>query len=209
MTEGFQAVDNSSIVPVILPTAPDHCQNSVVPPMAGEKRASCEGFFRLTVEDFRESAIDTIKQVMFKGDRILLQQAGEDVGAIVPEAEFHKLNYLMAEIKPSQFLPDEEQYYENDEAIHCIYPGELLEDLDNILADVNEFDELFGLLPTIEMGKNVDIFISAAILMSVDRFWVPDYVMAERQAIRWISIVLDLETDFFTKILLRINSIFI
>ncbi len=89
----------------------------------------------------------------------------------------------MAEIKPSQFLPDEEEYYENDGAIHCIYPHELLEDLDNILADVNEFDELFGLLPTIEMGKDVDIFISAAILMSVDRFWVPDYVMAERQEI--------------------------
>jgi len=60
MTEGFNAADNSSIAPVILLIAPDHCQNSVVPPMAGEKRASCEGFFRLTVEDFRESAIDII-----------------------------------------------------------------------------------------------------------------------------------------------------
>ncbi len=183
MTEGFDAADNSSIVPVILAIAPNNSQNSVISEAAGGKSASCEGFFRLTVEDFRENAIRIIKQVMFKGDRILLQQAGEDVGAIVPEAEFHKLNYLMAEIKPSQFLPDEEEYYENDGAIHCIYPHELLEDLDNILADVNEFDELFGLLPTIEMGKDVDIFISAAILMSVDRFWVPDYVMAERQAI--------------------------
>jgi hypothetical protein len=183
MTKGFDAADNSSIVPVILPIAPNNSQNSVMSEAAGGKWASCEGFFRLTVEDFRESAIGIIKQVMFKGDRILLQQAGEDVGAIVPEAEFHKLDYLMAEIKPSQFLPDEEEYYENDGAIHCIYPHELLEDLDNILADVNEFDELFGLLPTIEMGKDVDIFISAAILMSVDRFWVPDYVMAERQAI--------------------------
>lgn len=183
MTERFDAGDKSSIVPVILPIAPNNAQNSAVIPVAGGKSASCEGFFRLTVEDFRESAIGIIKRVMFKGDRILLQQAGEDVGAIVPEAEFHKLDYLMAEIKPSQFLPDEEEYYENDGAIHCIYPDELLEDLDNILADVNEFDELFGLLPTIEMGNDVDIFISAAILMSVDRFWVPDYVMAEREAI--------------------------
>ncbi len=46
-----------------------------------------------------------------------------------------------------------------------------------------EFDELFGLLPTEEMGENVDIFLSAAILMSVDRFWIPDYLMAERKAI--------------------------
>ncbi len=88
MTEGFDAADNSSIVPVILAIAPNNSQNSVISEAAGDKSASCEGFFRLTVEDFRESAIDIIKQVMFKGDRILLQQAGEDVGAIVPEAEF-------------------------------------------------------------------------------------------------------------------------
>ncbi len=63
---------------------------------AGEKRASCEGFFRLTVEEFCQNAIAIIKRVMFKGDRILLQQAGEDIGAIILEAEFHKLDYLMA-----------------------------------------------------------------------------------------------------------------
>ena len=71
MTEGFDAADNSSIVPVILPIAADNCQNSVVGEAAGGKQASCEGFFRLTVEDFRENAIDTIKRVMLKGDRIL------------------------------------------------------------------------------------------------------------------------------------------
>jgi hypothetical protein len=183
MTEGFNAADNSSIVPVILPIAPDNCQNSVVGPAAGGKRAiASEGFFRLTVEDFRENAIEIIKRVMFKGDRILLQEAGEDVGAIVPETEFHKLDYLMAELKPSQFLPEEEEYYEDEGAIHCIYPDELVEDIDNILADVNEFDELFGLLPTKEMGEDVDIYMPVAILMSVDRFWVPDYVIAEQKA---------------------------
>ena len=183
MTEGFNVSDNSSIVPVILPIAPDNCQNSVVGPAAGGKRAiASEGFFRLTVEDFRENAIEIIKRVMFQGDRIILQQAGEDIAAIIVETEFHKLNYLMEKLKPSQFFPDEEAYYENDEAIHCIYPDELVEDIDNILADVNEFDELFGLLPTEEMGENVDIYMSVAILMSVDRFWVPDYVMAERKA---------------------------
>ncbi len=59
MTEKFNAVDNSSIVPVILPIAPDNCENSVVDSGAGEKRArsDCGGFFRLTVEEFCESAI--------------------------------------------------------------------------------------------------------------------------------------------------------
>ncbi|MEG4493860.1 hypothetical protein [Microcoleus sp. D3_18_C4] len=52
ITEGFNAADNSSIVPVILAIALDNCQNSVVGEAAGEKRASCEGFFRLTVEEF-------------------------------------------------------------------------------------------------------------------------------------------------------------
>ncbi len=185
MTEGFNAADHSSIVPVILPIAADNCQNYVVGGAAGDKRAIAgEGFFRLTVEDFREKAIDLIKRVMFKGDRILLQEAGEDVGAIILEAEFHKLDYLMAELKPSQFLPEEEEYYEDEGAIHCIYPEELLEDIDNILADVNEFDELFGLLPTAEMGQDVDIYMPVAILMSVDRFWVPEYLMAER---RWLN----------------------
>ncbi|MEG4349032.1 hypothetical protein QUA70_00260 [Microcoleus sp. LAD1_D5] len=75
--------------------------------LRGEKRASCEVFFRLTVEDFGENAIEIIKRVMLKGDRILLQQDGEDIAAIILEAEFHKLDYLMAELQPSQFFADE------------------------------------------------------------------------------------------------------
>ncbi|MEG4840267.1 type II toxin-antitoxin system Phd/YefM family antitoxin [Microcoleus sp. B9-D4] len=151
---------------------------------AGGKLATGgEGFFRLTADEFCENAIGTIKRVMLKGDRILLQQAGEDVAAIVLEAEFHKLDYLMAELKPSQFLPEEESYYEDEKGIHCIYPDELLEDFDNILADVKEFDELFGLLPTEEMGEDVDIFLPVAILMSVYRFWIPEYLMAEKNLV--------------------------
>ncbi|MCW6050813.1 type II toxin-antitoxin system Phd/YefM family antitoxin [Lyngbya sp. CCAP 1446/10] len=146
-----------------------------------------EGFFRLTVEDFAENAIAIIKRVMQKGDRILLQQAGKDIAAIVPETEFHKIDYLMQELKPSQFFPDEEAYYEDERGIHCIYPDELVEDLDNILADVKEFDELFGLLPTEEMGENIDIFISVAILMSVERFWVPEYLIAEQARLKMLS----------------------
>ncbi|MEG4349031.1 hypothetical protein QUA70_00265 [Microcoleus sp. LAD1_D5] len=37
ITEGFNTADNSSIVPVILPIAPDNCQNSVVGEAAGGK----------------------------------------------------------------------------------------------------------------------------------------------------------------------------
>jgi hypothetical protein len=181
MTEGFNAADNSSIVPVILPLTLDNCQNSVVGSAAGGKRAiGCEGFFRLTVEDFCQNAIATIKRVMFKGDRILLQQAGEDIAAIIVETEFHKLYYLIAELKPSQFLPDEEEYYQDEGGIHCIYPDELLDDFDNILADVTEFNELFSLLPTEEMGEDVDIFMPVAILMSIERFWISEYLMAEK-----------------------------
>ncbi|MEP6486329.1 hypothetical protein NDI43_18985 [Microcoleus vaginatus GB2-A3] len=180
MTEGFNAADNSSIVPVILPIALDNCQNSVVVEAAGGKRANCKGFFRLTVEEFAENAIATITRVMFKGDRILLPQAGEDIAAIILETEFHKLYYLIAELKPSQFLPDEEEYYQDEGEIHCIYPDEVLDDFDNILADVTEFNELFGLLPTEEMGEDVDIFRPVAILMSVERFWISEYLMAEK-----------------------------
>ncbi|MEP6515642.1 hypothetical protein [Microcoleus vaginatus] len=45
---------------------------------------------------------------MFKGDRILLQQDGEDIAAIIVETEFHQLDYLMTEVKHSQLLPDKE-----------------------------------------------------------------------------------------------------
>lgn len=183
MTEGFNAVNNSSIVPIILPIAVDNCQTSVALEAVEDKLAiEGEGFIRLTIEEFQESAIDIIKRVMLKGDRFLLQQAGEDVAAVIPEAEFHKLDYWMAEIKPSQFMPEEEEYYVDEGAIHCIYPDEVLEDLDNILADVKEFDELFGLLPISEMGRDVDIFMPVAILMSADRFWVPEYVIAEKKS---------------------------
>ncbi|MBD1814522.1 hypothetical protein NDA07_03830 [Microcoleus vaginatus DQ-U2] len=101
ITEGFNAADNSSIVPVIARIVRDYCQNSVVGEAAGGKPASCKGFFRLTADEFCENAIATIKRVMFKGDRILLQQAGKDIAAIIVETEFHKLDYLMAELKPS------------------------------------------------------------------------------------------------------------
>jgi hypothetical protein len=183
MIQGHKAADNSSIVPPSVKEMPDHFENAVVCGDLGENGEIIdgEGFIRLTTEEFQESAIDIIKRVMLKGDRFLLQQAGKDVAAIVLEAEFHKLDYLMAQLKPSQFLPEEEEYYEDERGIHCIYPDELLEDFDKILAYVNQDDELFGLLPTAELGEDVDIFMPVAILMSVDRFWIPEYLMAENK----------------------------
>lgn len=89
---------------------------------AGGKRAiGCEGFFRLTVEELCQNAIATIRRVMFKGDRILLQQVGEDIAAIIVETEFHKLDCLIAQLKPSQFLPEEEEYYEDEGGIPCLH----------------------------------------------------------------------------------------
>jgi hypothetical protein len=183
MAERHKAADNSSIVPVSTREMPENCQNSVVRGDAGENRAiENDTFIRLTTDEFLATAIDIIKRVMLNGDRFLLQQAEKDIIAIVPEAEFHKLDYLMVELKPSQFLPEDNEYYENDRGIHCIDLEEFLDDFDNILAYVNQDDELFGLVPTLEMGEEVDILMPVAILMSVDRFWIPEYVMAERQS---------------------------
>ncbi|MEG3899195.1 MULTISPECIES: hypothetical protein [unclassified Microcoleus] len=65
MTEGFDAADNSLLVPLILPLALDNCQNSVVGEAAGGKLAiGGEGFFRLTADEFYANAIATIKRVI-------------------------------------------------------------------------------------------------------------------------------------------------
>ena len=65
--------DNSSIVPVSVRDMSDYLEDAVVRGDLGEKRViiGCEGFFRLTVEEFCENAINIIKRVMLKGDRIL------------------------------------------------------------------------------------------------------------------------------------------
>lgn len=64
--------DNSSIVPVSVREMSDYFENAVVRGDWGEKRViiDCEGFFRLTVEEFCQNAIEIIKRVMLKGDRI-------------------------------------------------------------------------------------------------------------------------------------------
>ncbi|UNU24327.1 hypothetical protein [Microcoleus vaginatus] len=64
ITEGFNAADNSLVVPVILPIALGFCQNSVAGEASGGKRANCKGFFRLTGEKLGENAINIIKRVI-------------------------------------------------------------------------------------------------------------------------------------------------
>ncbi|MGL5065695.1 MAG: type II toxin-antitoxin system Phd/YefM family antitoxin [Microcoleus sp.] len=181
MIQGRKAADNNSIVPAKVGKLQDNFDNSV---MLGDGAMDCEGFIRLTTEEFQVSAIEIIKRVMFEGSRFVLQQAGEDAVALIPEEEFHKLDYLMAEIKPSQFMPDEEEYYADEGPIHCMSIDKIVEDLDDIIADIQEFDDLFGVLPLAEMGENVDIFISVAILMSVNRFWVPEYAIEEKESLK-------------------------
>ncbi|MCU0541293.1 MAG: hypothetical protein MUE44_03795 [Oscillatoriaceae cyanobacterium Prado104] len=108
MAEIHTTAGNSSIVPAMAREVQDNSDNSA--PL-GNGASGGEGFLRLTAEEFCRNPIEIIKRVMLRGDRILLQQAGEDVAAIVLDSEFHKLDDLMFQIKPSQFGLEEEEYY--------------------------------------------------------------------------------------------------
>jgi len=141
-----------------------------------------EGFIRLSTDEVRDNLVDIMRRVMVEGERILLQQAGEEVAAIIPVGEFKRLGYLMDWIKPSQYLPEEEAYYEDERGIHCLYAGEVKEYFAEILEEVRSEGELFGLLPPENLGgREVDIFVPVAILMSTDRFWMPEYMLAEKR----------------------------
>jgi len=75
-----------------------------------------EGFTRLTTDEVGDNLIDAIARVMLEGERIVLEQAGEEVAAIIPKREFERLDELMYQFKPSPYNPEEEDYYDN--AIH-------------------------------------------------------------------------------------------
>ena len=138
-----------------------------------------EGFIRLTTEEVKDNLVDAIAQVICDRKRFVLLQAGSEVAAIVPIEEFERLEYLLEEIKPSQFTPCEEEYYENEGAIHCLNIEQFEADFDDIIADVAEYGEIYGFLPTPNLGgQEVDIFLPGAILMSIDKFWVPEYFIA-------------------------------
>jgi hypothetical protein len=139
-----------------------------------------EGFIRLRTDQVKDNLIDAIAQVMLEGKRIVLQQAREDVAAIIPIREFERLDELMERLQPSPYTPEEEEYYQD--GIHCVYPDEVQADFDDILEQVMLDGELFGLLPIENLGeKKVDIFTPGAILMPIDKFWLPEYVIREKQ----------------------------
>ncbi|MFB2972113.1 type II toxin-antitoxin system Phd/YefM family antitoxin [Aerosakkonema sp. BLCC-F183] len=138
-----------------------------------------EGFIRLTIEEVKDDLMDAIAQVMLNRSRIVLLQAGEEVAAIVPIDEFERLDYLLEWIKPSQFTPCEEEYYENEGGIRCLRIDEFQDDFYDIVADVLGYGQLFGFLPPANLGgKEFDIFIPMAILMPIDNFWIPEYFIA-------------------------------
>ncbi|HEY9847878.1 MAG TPA: hypothetical protein V6D28_00340 [Leptolyngbyaceae cyanobacterium] len=135
-----------------------------------------EGFIRLTTEKVKDKLMDAIAQVMCDRNRFLLLQAGKEVAAIVPIEEFEQLEYLLERIKPSQFNLSEEENYENERGIHCLDIDEFKVDFDDIIAAVAEYGEIYGFLPTPNLGgKEVDIFMPVAILMPIHKFWVTEY----------------------------------
>lgn len=139
-----------------------------------------EGFIRLTTDAVRENLIDILRRVFVERERIVLERSGKEVAAIIPIREFERLDSLMERLKPSFYTPEEEEYYGN--GIHCVYPDEVEAEFDDILEEVMFDGELFGLLPIENLGgKNVDVFTPVAILMSIDRFWIPEYVIREKQ----------------------------
>ncbi|GET38157.1 type II toxin-antitoxin system prevent-host-death family antitoxin [Microseira wollei] len=139
------------------------------------------GFIRLSTDEVREKLEEAIARVVLDGDRIILHQAGEEVAALIPRREFEKLDYLLDQLIPSPFNPEEEEYYEDEGGIHCLDPDEVQEEFDLILEEVKEYGELFGLLPpAILRGQQMDIFIPEAILMPMDKFWIPEHLILDR-----------------------------
>ncbi len=140
-----------------------------------------QGYTRLSADEIKENLIEIIRRVMVDKERILVERDGEEVAAIVPCREFEDLDYLLKELKPSQFNPDEEEYYANDKCIHCLYPEQIIENFEEILEAIAEDNEVFGLMPVENLGgKNVDIFMPVATMMSMDYFWIPDYIIAAK-----------------------------
>ena len=77
-----------------------------------------EGFIRLTTDEVKNNLVDVVARVMIQGERIVLQQAGEEVAAIIPRRELERLDALMYEMKPGPYLPEDEEYYDEGSPLH-------------------------------------------------------------------------------------------
>ena len=76
-----------------------------------------QGFVRWSIEEFKANLLEALKIVVLAGRRIVLQQAGKEVAAIIPIKEFHRLEYLQHELVPPIWEPYEEEYYDDDGGI--------------------------------------------------------------------------------------------
>jgi hypothetical protein len=139
------------------------------------------GFICLNTEEVRGNLKDAIARVVFDGSRIILHQAGEEVAALIPFREFERLDCLLQQLILSPFNPDEEEYYEDEVIVRCLRPHKIQAEFDLILAAVNEYGNFFGLLPPkILREREMDIFSPAAILMPIDKFWIPEHLILDK-----------------------------
>ncbi|AFY54130.1 Phd_YefM [Rivularia sp. PCC 7116] len=144
-----------------------------------------EGFVRSSIEEVRGNLLEALKTVVLAGKRIVLQQAGEEVAAIIPVKEFERLEYLEHELVPPIWEPYEEEYYEDEGGIHCVLVDEMEAEFDEIITEVTVYKELFGLLPPQHLsGKEFDTFAPVAIVMNIDKFWVSEYWISEKDRLK-------------------------
>ncbi|MGB3638822.1 MAG: type II toxin-antitoxin system Phd/YefM family antitoxin [Rivularia sp. (in: cyanobacteria)] len=144
-----------------------------------------EGFVRSSIEEVRGNLLEALKTVVLAGKRIVLQQAGQEVAAIIPIKEFERLEYLEHELVPPIWEPYEEEYYEDHGGIHCVLVDEMEAEFDEIITEVTVYKELFGLLPPQYLsGKEFDVFVPVAIVMNIDKFWVPEYLIGEKDRLK-------------------------
>lgn len=144
-----------------------------------------DGFIRSSTEEIRSNLLEALKTVALAGRRIVLQQGGKEVAAIIPVKEFERLEYLEHELVPRIWETHEEEYYEDDGGIHCILLSEMEEEFDEIITEVTVYNEFFGLLPPQHLsGKKFDIFAPVAIVMNIKKFWVSEYLIREKDRLK-------------------------
>ena len=144
-----------------------------------------QGFVRWSIEEFKANLLEALKIVVLAGRRIVLQQAGKEVAAIIPIKEFHRLEYLQHELVPPIWEPYEEEYYDDDGGIHCVLLSEIEAEFNDIITEITVYNELFGLLPPQHLsGKEFDAFAPVAIMMNIDKFWVSEYWIAEKDRLK-------------------------
>lgn len=144
-----------------------------------------EGFIRRSTEEVRGNLLKALQTVVFAGKRIVLEQAGEEIAAIIPIKEFERLEYLDRVLVPPIWEPDEEEFYEDDGGIHCVFLDEVEADFDSIITEVEVYNELFGLLPPQSfLGKKIDVLVPVAMIMNIKKFWVPEYLIGEKDRLK-------------------------